>query len=69
MKTTVRTPNGRATVAPLAIAGELSLALLTYKGETAQITLTPDQVGALIFGMEAALELLDIQRANYGAAA
>ena len=59
MKTTVKTATGSAMVAPLENAGEIVLALVHKTGEGFALVLTPDQCGALIFGMEQAMEVID----------
>jgi hypothetical protein len=72
MKTTVKTSTGESvTVQPLPQAHAVMLTV--FNRNTGHIDpiahtayMTVDEVGALIFGMESALELLDVQRANYG---
>lgn len=67
MKTTVKTANGRAVVQPFTISGAVALHVTSWTGDSAGVTLTPDEAGALIFGIEQALQVLEVQRANYGA--
>ena len=62
MKTTIKLSKTRAIVVDVTKNGEL---LIDTPDDL--FCLTPDQAGALIFGIEACLDVLDIQRANYGA--
>lgn len=61
MKTIVKTRNGRATVEPLFIAGEVQLSLVSWTAALSAITLTADEAGALIFGLEQAVEAMEIR--------
>lgn len=58
MKTTVKTDTGRVTVQPLGTEGRVLLSL-GMPGHFPGLALTADQCGALIFGMEQALEVID----------
>ena len=58
MKTTVKTDVGRVTVQPLTTEGRILLSL-GMPGHFPGLALTPDQCGALIFGIEQALEVID----------
>lgn len=63
MKTTVKTDTGRVTVQPL--TGEKRVLLsLGMPGHFPGLALTPDQCGALIFGMEQALEAMEAHEAR-----
>lgn len=62
MKTTVRTSNNRIEVSPAeGVPGRIQLTILSVAGEyLASAFLSPDQAGALEFGMEMALEVHDV---------
>jgi hypothetical protein len=60
MKTTVKTHNKKIVVQPSLVAGFIELNLLGDFGYLTGTTLTPDQAGALIFGLEQALEAQDV---------
>lgn len=59
MKTTVKTRNGRVVVQPLTISGELQMHIADHTGALSALCLTLEEAGALIFGMEQALEVID----------
>lgn len=60
MKTTVKlTKNTAMEVAPASHANALFFSVSRTEGEGHYFMLTPDQAGALIFGMEQALEVID----------
>ena len=66
MKTTVKSRTGRAEVQPLPVSGEILLSIAA--SGLAAISLTPDEAGALLFGIEQALEALTVgQSARYAA--
>jgi hypothetical protein len=72
MKTTIKlTPTMRLVVQPAAKVGGISLEFTHGTTTTTSEAwhLTPDQAGALIFGMEQALETMQVKMANYGVAA
>lgn len=59
MKTTVKTAFGAAaTVQPLKLMGMVLLTLKDADGETIAAECTPDQIGALMFGLEMAIGAL-----------
>jgi len=58
MKTTVKTDIGRVVVQSLKVEGGVLLTVMLNQ-VMPSIVLTPDQCGALIFGIEQALEVID----------
>jgi hypothetical protein len=61
MNTTVRTSTKRIQVLPNASAGNVEINIFNREGEhLAGATLTPDEVGALLFGIECAAEAAGI---------
>lgn len=60
MKTTVKLTKTRAiTVEPMGVVPGILLEVPCIEGGGTTWTLTPDQAGALIFGLEQALEVID----------
>lgn len=59
MKTTVKTQTGRAVIYPLRTSGEIILSIAHQHGEGLALVLTADQAGALVFGIEQALETVE----------
>lgn len=59
MKTTVKTEFGHAaTVQPLKLMGMVLLTIKDASGDTIATECTPDQIGALMFGLEQAVGAL-----------
>ena len=59
MKTTVKTAFGAAaTVQPLKLMGMVLISLKDQAGDTVTAECTPDQIGALMFGLEQAMAAL-----------
>lgn len=59
MKTTVKTAYGHAaTVQPLKLMGMVLLTIKDAQGDTIAAECTPDQIGALMFGLEQAVNAL-----------
>ena len=67
MKTTIKAEGGVAVVQPLPICGEVMLTMTDKAGKTVALEMTPDQLGALIFGIEAAMVVLDARRERMAA--
>lgn len=61
MKTTVKTQEGRIVVMPVcgAIVDALMVSVVRGDGQSVALSLTADQAGALIFGLEQAMEVID----------
>ena len=59
MKTTVKSQCGKTMVEPLIIGGAVLLSVASENG-IAALHLTPDEAEALIFGIQVALEALEV---------
>lgn len=62
MKTTVKTTTGRVTIQPMATEGRVLLSM-GMPGAFPGLAMTADEAGALIFGIEQALEALQVRQA------
>ncbi len=63
VKTTIKTASGSMSVEPLRIEGKVLLTMRMNGLTVAASELTVDQCGALIFGIEQALEALRVGKA------
>lgn len=63
MKTTVKTAEGQVVAMPYEYAMDPAIYLSINRGQgrSESMSLTPDEAGALIFGLEQALESIDIK--------
>lgn len=62
MKTTIKAMGGAVIVTPLPICGEVMVSMTDSRGDSVALNMTEDQLGAFIFGIEAALVVLDAKR-------